>query len=70
MSVTKKHINVGDTKVFDPEIIYARAMGFQSSTRSLAGILDLSHIRNVQNLMLPPPLESLYPKTYIIIIIV
>ena len=29
MSVTKIHIRVGDTKVFNPEIIYARAMGFQ-----------------------------------------
>ena len=33
MSVTKKHIKVGDTKGFNPEIIYARAMGLQSSTR-------------------------------------
>ena len=35
MSLSRKHITVGDTKVFDTEIIYARAMCLQSSSREL-----------------------------------
>ena len=35
MPVTKKYIKVGDTKVFDPESIYARDLGLQLSTRTL-----------------------------------
>ena len=32
---SRKHIKVGDGKVFDTETIYARAMGLQSSARDL-----------------------------------
>ena len=35
MALSRKHIKVGDAKVFDTETIYARAMGLQSSARDL-----------------------------------
>ena len=35
MAVSRKHINVGDAKVFDTETIYTRAMGLQSSACDL-----------------------------------
>ena len=33
MASAQKHIKVGDSKAFDTEVIYARAMGLQSSNR-------------------------------------
>ena len=35
MALSRKHIKVGDAKVFDTETIYAKAMGLQSSARDL-----------------------------------
>ena len=52
--VTKKHIKVGDTKVFDPEIIYARAMGLQSSTRPL----DTGQLMCYELAQFPTPLSE------------
>ena len=43
MALSCKHLKVGDVKVFDTEIIYARAMGVQSSMRSLDPNNLLSH---------------------------
>ena len=36
MSVSGKFIDVGHSKVFDTGVLYARAMGFQSSQRENA----------------------------------
>ena len=35
VALSRKHITVGDAKVFDTETIYAKAMGLQSSARDL-----------------------------------
>ncbi len=35
MAISKKHLKVGDVKIYDTEIIYARAMGLQSSSLGL-----------------------------------
>jgi hypothetical protein len=35
MSLSRQHIKVGDTNVFDTEVIYARAMALQRSSRDL-----------------------------------
>lgn len=43
VSMTKKHIKVGDAPVFDTETIYARAMGLQSTSRALDTTTLLRH---------------------------
>ena len=43
MSLTRKHIKVGDSKVFDTETIYARAMGLQRTSRQVDTDQLLSH---------------------------
>ena len=43
MAFSRKHINVGDAKVFDTETIYARAMGLQFSARDLDTTTLMSH---------------------------
>ena len=43
MAVTRKHLKLGDVKVFDTETIYARAMGLQSSHRSLDADNIMAH---------------------------
>ena len=48
MALSRKYITVGDTKVFDTETIYARAMGLQPSPRRIEATTlkghELSHI--------------------------
>uniref|UniRef100_UPI00358EAA80 uncharacterized protein n=1 Tax=Myxine glutinosa TaxID=7769 RepID=UPI00358EAA80 len=43
MAVTRKHLKVGEVKVFDTETIYARAMGLQSGPRSLDSDSIMAH---------------------------
>ena len=43
MALSRKHIKVGDAKVFDTEAIYARAMGLQSSARDLGTTTLMGH---------------------------
>lgn len=43
MAVSRKHMKMGNEKVYDTEIIYARAMGVQCSGRSLDSNELLSH---------------------------
>ena len=43
MALSRKHIKVGDAKVFDTEIIYARAMGLQCSARDLDTTTLMGH---------------------------
>ena len=43
MSETKKHVKVGDVKVFDTNLIYSRVIGLQASSRDVDIIDVLSH---------------------------
>ncbi|PIK51925.1 hypothetical protein BSL78_11180 [Apostichopus japonicus] len=43
MAATRKHLKVGELKVFDTETIYARAMGLQSGPRSLDANSIMAH---------------------------
>ncbi len=43
MTFARKHLKIDDAKVFDTETIYARAMGLQSSPRSLEADILLAH---------------------------
>jgi hypothetical protein len=43
MAINRKHVNMGKAKVFDTETIYARAIGLQSSGRSLDMDTLLAH---------------------------
>ena len=43
IALSRKHIKVGDAKVFDMETIYARAMGLQSSARDLDSTRLMRH---------------------------
>lgn len=43
MALSRKHVKMGDTEVFETEIIYARAMCVQSSPQSLDTNILLSH---------------------------
>ena len=43
MALSRKHIKVGDAKVFDTETIYARAKGLQSSVRDIDATTLMGH---------------------------
>ena len=43
MALTKKHLKVGETEIFDTETIYARAMGLHTSPWALNTNTLLSH---------------------------
>ena len=43
MAYNRKHVKVGEVKVFDTETIYARAMGLQSGQRSLDADSVMAH---------------------------
>uniref|UniRef100_UPI00359005F2 uncharacterized protein n=1 Tax=Myxine glutinosa TaxID=7769 RepID=UPI00359005F2 len=43
MAITRKHLKVGEVKVFDTETIYARAMRLQSDPRSLDADSIMAH---------------------------
>ena len=43
MALSRKHIKVGDAKVFDTDTIYTRAMGLQSSARDLDTTTLMGH---------------------------
>ena len=51
MALSRKHIKIGDAKVFETETIYARAMGLQSSAR------DLDATRLMGHELLPIPMS-------------
>ena len=55
MALSRKHIKVGDGKVFDTETIYARAMGLQSSAR----VLDTTRLMGHE---LSPILMSMFDE--------
>ena len=43
MTVNRKHVKVGEVKVFDTQTIYARAIGLQSGQRSLDADRIMAH---------------------------
>ena len=43
MTVTKKHVRVGEVKVFDTNLIYSRVIGLQASSREVDINDVLSH---------------------------
>ncbi len=56
MAVTKKHVRVGDQKVFDTNLIYSRVIGLQASNRDI----DIS---NVLSHELAPVPTSMFSET-------
>ncbi len=53
MSITKKHVKVGETNVTDTNVIYQRIMGLQVSSREV----DLEHVLSYE---LAPVATSLF----------
>ena len=44
MTESKKHVKVGDLKVFDTNLIYNRVVGLQASSRDIDILRLLSHV--------------------------